>query len=42
LIGYAIGAALVIVAAAIAWRYAIDAEAKPLEEVAPPLGQSRP
>jgi MFS family permease len=37
-IGYAIGAALVLVAAAIAWRHAVDAERKPLEQVAPPLG----
>jgi MFS family permease len=37
-IGYAIGAALVIVAAAVAWRHAVDAEGKPLEAVAPPLG----
>jgi MFS family permease len=37
-IGYAIGAALVLVAAAIAWRHAVDAERKPLEHVAPPLG----
>ena len=37
-IGYAIGAALVIVAAAVAWRYAVAAEGKPLEEVAAPLG----
>ncbi|MEO5883822.1 MAG: MFS transporter [Caldimonas sp.] len=37
-IGYAVGAMLVIVAAAIAWRWAVDAERKPLEEVAPPLG----
>jgi len=36
--GYAVGAALVLVAAAIAWRYAVDAERKPLEQVAPPLG----
>jgi MFS family permease len=36
-IGYAIGAALVMVAAAVAWRYAVDAEGKPLEHVAPPL-----
>jgi MFS family permease len=35
--GYAVGAVLVIVAAAIAWRYAVDAEGKPLEVVAPPL-----
>jgi len=36
--GYAVGAALVLVAAAIAWRYAVDAERKPLEQVAAPLG----
>lgn len=36
-IGYAIGAALVIVAGLLAWRYAIDAERKPLEAVAEPL-----
>jgi MFS family permease len=36
-IGYAIGAILVLVAAAIALRYGVDAERKPLEEVAPPL-----
>ncbi|MCC7457134.1 MAG: hypothetical protein IT390_09205 [Nitrospira sp.] len=38
LMGYALGAALVISAAAIAWRWAVDAERKPLEEIAPPLG----
>ena len=37
-VGYAIGAALVIVAGLLALRYAVDAERKPLEEVAPPLG----
>jgi MFS family permease len=37
-IGYLIGAALVIVAAAIAWRWAVSAERKPLEQVAPPMG----
>ncbi|HSB98731.1 MAG TPA: MFS transporter, partial [Burkholderiaceae bacterium] len=37
-VGYAVGAVLVIVAAAVAWRWGIDAERKPLEEVAPPLG----
>jgi MFS family permease len=36
--GYAFGAVLVIVAAAIAWRWAVNAECKPLEQVAPPLG----
>ncbi|WP_240788594.1 MFS transporter [Ramlibacter henchirensis] len=39
--GYLFGAVLVLVAAAIAWRHAVDAERKPLEEVAPPLGLSR-
>jgi hypothetical protein len=38
-IGYAVGALLVIVAAAVAWRWAVPAERKPLEEIAPPLGQ---
>jgi len=37
-VGYAIGALLVIGAAWVAWRWAVDAECKPLEEVAPPLG----
>jgi len=37
-VGYAIGAALVIFAGLLAWRYAVDAERRPLEEVAPPLG----
>jgi MFS family permease len=37
MVGYAIGAALVIVAGLLALRYAADAERKPLEEVAPPL-----
>jgi len=37
-IGYAVGAAMVLVAAAIAWRCAVDAERKPLEQVAAPLG----
>jgi MFS family permease len=36
-VGYAIGAGLMAVAALIAWRYAVDAERKPLEQVAPPL-----
>ena len=40
--GYAVGAALVLVAAAVAWRYAVDAERKPLEQVAPPLGAEYP
>jgi MFS family permease len=37
-VGYAVGAVLVLVAAAITWRHAVDAERKPLEQVAPPLG----
>jgi MFS family permease len=36
--GYVVGALLVMVAAAVAWRHAVDAERKPLEHVAPPLG----
>ena len=36
--GYAFGAALVLAAAAIAWRHAVDAERRPLEQIAPPLG----
>ncbi|OUL99981.1 MFS transporter [Variovorax sp. JS1663] len=37
-VGYAIGAGLVIVAGLMALRFGVDAERKPLEEVAPPLG----
>lgn len=37
-VGYGIGAALVIIAGALAFRFAVDAERKPLEEVAAPLG----
>ncbi|WP_332815889.1 MFS transporter [Ramlibacter sp.] len=37
-VGYVIGAALVLVAAVIALRWGVDAERRPLEEVAPPLG----
>jgi len=36
--GYALGAALVIAAGLLALRHAVDAERKPLEEVAAPLG----
>jgi MFS family permease len=35
--GYLFGAALMVIAAAVAWRYAIAAERKPLESVARPL-----
>ncbi|RYZ00752.1 MAG: MFS transporter, partial [Comamonadaceae bacterium] len=41
-VGYAIGAVLVIVAGLIAWRYAIDAERRSLEDIAPPMGTARP
>jgi MFS family permease len=36
--GYAFGAVLVVLAGMLALRFAVDAERKPLEEVAPPLG----
>jgi MFS family permease len=36
--GYAVGAVLVLAAATVAWAWAVDAERKPLEEIAPPLG----
>jgi MFS family permease len=36
-VGYAIGAVLVIGAGLLAWRYAVEAERKPLEAVAAPL-----
>lgn len=35
--GYAVGAVLMLVAAGVAWWLAVNAERKPLEEVAPPL-----
>ncbi|MGB8398999.1 MFS transporter [Bradyrhizobium sp.] len=35
--GYLFGSALMVVAAAVAWRYAVAAERKSLESVAPPL-----
>jgi MFS family permease len=37
-VGYGIGAALVVVAGLLALRFSVDAERKPLEEVAAPLG----
>jgi len=37
-VGYSIGVALMLAAAFVAWRYAVDAECKPLEQIAPPLG----
>jgi MFS family permease len=35
--GYLLGAVLVVIAAAIAWRWAVAAERRPLEDIAPPL-----
>jgi MFS family permease len=40
--GYIVGALLVIAAALVAWRYAVDAERRPLEEIASPLGSQAP
>ncbi|RZL90605.1 MAG: MFS transporter [Variovorax sp.] len=40
-VGYAIGAVLVIVAGLLALRWAVDAERRSLEDVAPPLGSAR-
>ncbi|WP_255371407.1 MFS transporter [Cupriavidus sp. YR651] len=37
-VGYGIGAALVIVAGALALRFGVDAERRPLEDIAAPLG----
>ena len=36
-VGYAIGAALVIVAGLLAWRWGVDAERRALEDIAPPM-----
>jgi MFS family permease len=41
-VGYLIGAVLVIVAGVIAWFYAVDAERKPLELIAPPMWAEQP
>lgn len=35
--GYGLGAALVVAAGLLAWRFAVDAERKPLEEIAAPM-----
>ncbi|KQM80454.1 MFS transporter [Xylophilus sp. Leaf220] len=35
--GYAVGAAMVVAAGLLAWRWAVDAERKPLEEIAGPV-----
>jgi MFS family permease len=40
--GYLLGAVLVMAAAAVAWRWAVAAERRPLEHVAPPLGMDHP
>jgi MFS family permease len=40
--GYVLGAALVVAAAAIAWRWAVAAERRPLEHIALPLGADHP
>jgi MFS family permease len=40
--GYGIGAVLVLGAALAALRFAVDAERKPLEEIAPPLSTEKP
>ncbi|TAM53952.1 MAG: MFS transporter, partial [Burkholderiaceae bacterium] len=39
-VGYAIGAVLVIGAGLIALRFGVDAERRPLEDIAPPLGMT--
>jgi MFS family permease len=39
--GYLFAAALMLVAAGVAWRFAVDAEGKSLEEVAPPLSAEK-
>ena len=39
--GYLFAAALMLFAAAVAWRFAVDAEGKSLEEVAPPLSAEK-
>ncbi|WP_225784720.1 MFS transporter [Xenophilus sp. Marseille-Q4582] len=41
-VGYAIGAALVIAAGLLALRFAVNAERRALEDIAPPLGMHRP
>ncbi len=40
--GYALGAVLMIAAGAVAWRLGVNAERKPLEEVARPLSSADP
>ena len=40
-LGYLLAAALMAGAGILAWRLAVDAERKPLEAVAPPLGLRR-
>ncbi len=38
--GYAVGAVLVVAAGLLALRWAVDAERRPLEDIAPPLGRA--
>ncbi|MBF6842006.1 hypothetical protein, partial [Acinetobacter baumannii] len=38
--GYAFGAALMIAAAAVAWRWGLDAERRSLEELSAPLSSA--
>jgi MFS family permease len=40
--GYLFGAVLVVAAAAVAWRWAVAAERRPLEDISPPLGTDHP
>lgn len=42
MLGYLLGGVLMIVAGGLARRYGLAAERRPLEEVAPPLSQTRP
>jgi len=39
MLGYLLGGALMLAAGALAWRFAVAAERRPLEEVAPPLSK---
>ena len=40
-VGHVVGAVRVMAAAAIAWRYGIDAERRSPEDIAPPLGRQQ-
>ena len=41
MLGYVLGAVVMIVAALVALKLGVNAERRPLEEVAPPLSQHR-